>query len=169
MTPKRLIFDAHHHLWALDTLRYPWLTAKGVKRFFGDPTPIQKDYLASAFIADAASFDLVGSTHIQVGVADEDAVAETAWLQKTAESGAGLPSAIVGFADLTRDDLAMMLDAHCQHRRFRGVRQIIGRHPVEDQATKSGDLLDHPDFVRGLRMLESWGLRFDLQLVEAQY
>ena len=34
--------DAHHHLWDLSAVSYPWLEARGVRRFFGDPTPIQR-------------------------------------------------------------------------------------------------------------------------------
>ena len=39
------MIDAHHHLWDLEAVSYPWLMANGVKRFFGDPTPIQRNYL----------------------------------------------------------------------------------------------------------------------------
>ena len=48
--------DAHHHLWDLAAVHYPWLMARGVKRFFGDPTPIQRDYLLDEFRRDAAGF-----------------------------------------------------------------------------------------------------------------
>ena len=31
------MIDAHHHLWDLSAVHYPWLAAKGATRFFGDP------------------------------------------------------------------------------------------------------------------------------------
>ena len=159
------IFDAHHHFWDLCHCHYPWLMAKGVKRFFGDPAPIQRNYLVEDLINDAAEFELVGSTHIQVGVAEEDAVKETVWLQ-----GLGnLPSAIVAFEDLSSADLARQLDAHGEANRLRGFRQIIGRHPSEDQQTKSGDLLHNPAFEAGLKELSKRQLSFDLQLIAGQY
>ena len=37
--------DAHHHLWNLTKVNYPWLMDKGKIRFFGDPTDIQRNYL----------------------------------------------------------------------------------------------------------------------------
>ena len=43
------MIDAHHHLWDLEKVSYPWLEAKGVVRFFGDPTPIQRNYLLKEF------------------------------------------------------------------------------------------------------------------------
>lgn len=168
MTTQK-IFDAHHHLWDLAHCRYPWLTARGVKRFFGDPTPIQKNYLVNDFLNDACEHDLVGSTHIQVGVDEEDAVKETQWLQSLSTESPNLPSAIVAFADLTRPDIDAVLNAQLAYRSVCGIRQIIGRHPVEDSQTKTGALLANPAFKTGLKKLSKRGLSFDLQLIEHQY
>jgi predicted TIM-barrel fold metal-dependent hydrolase len=169
MTAKRKIFDAHHHLWALGACRYPWLMARGERRFFGDPTPIQRDYLAEEFLSDAADYELIGSAHIQVGTDEDDAVLETRWLQEVSELHECVPSGIVGFADLRRPDLDQLLSAHAASTAFRGVRQIIGRHPSEDGKTGSATLLDDPRFLRGLKLLERRNLTFDLQLTENQY
>lgn len=38
------MIDAHHHLWDLDAVHYPWVAAKGQKRFFGQPYPIRKNH-----------------------------------------------------------------------------------------------------------------------------
>ena len=95
----RRIVDAHHHLWDLDACHYPWLTARGVTRFFGDPTPIQKDYLVADLRDDAADYELAASVHVQVGVAPGDELKETAWLQETGDD-TGLPSAIVAYCEL---------------------------------------------------------------------
>jgi len=166
---RRTIFDGHHHLWDLTVCHYPWLMAKGERRFFGDPTPIQKNYSVRDFLADAGHFDLVGSAHIQVGVAEHDSVNETRWLQGLINSGASAPSVVIGFADLTAPDFAQTLESHARADAFRGIRQIIGRHPVEDANTKTSALLDHPAFAEGLTPLARNGLSFDLQLTEAQY
>ena len=44
------MIDTHHHLWNLNAVDYPWLMEKGKKRFFGDPTPIQRNYLIDEHI-----------------------------------------------------------------------------------------------------------------------
>lgn len=163
MSPPERIVDAHHHLWDLSNCHYPWLMEKGVKRFFGDPTPIQKDYLVSDFQADIGALPVENSVHIQVGVVPEDAVRETAWLQATGAAH-GLPSAIVAFTDLTAPDLDAQLDAHGQHDRLRGIRQIVGRSAEEDRRTGTQGLLADPAFLRGLRALADRDLSFDLQL-----
>ena len=63
------LFDAHHHLWDLGAVDYVWLKQPGVPKPFGDPTPIQKDYLPQHFLDDISSvedLDFEGSAHIQV-------------------------------------------------------------------------------------------------------
>ena len=163
MGPAEVI-DAHHHLWDLQAVDYPWLRAGGVRRFFGDPTPIQRDYLPADFRADAAGLRVAGSVHVQVGAAPAASVAETVWLQAQAEK-TGLPSAIVAFADLTDPRLDAALAAHAgASPRLRGIRQIVSRHPSEDGPTGSLSLLDDARFLAGLRRLADHELSFDLQL-----
>lgn len=160
----KAIVDAHHHLWSLGRVSYPWLEARGVRRFFGDPTPIQRDYRVADFRADHGDLPVVQSVHVQVGAAPGAEVDETRWLDREADM-AGLPSAIVAYADLASPDLGAILDAHrAASPRLRGVRQIVARHPEEDARTGAPDLLADPAFLRGLRVLAERGLSFDLQL-----
>ncbi|NNF16155.1 MAG: amidohydrolase family protein [Gammaproteobacteria bacterium] len=159
--------DAHHHLWDLSACQYPWLMAQGVKRFFGDPTPIQKNYLVSNLRDDAAHYQLDASVHVQVGVAPGDELKETAWLQKTGDD-AGLPSAIVAYCELENPAAPDHLDAQRAYTRLRGVRQIIGRSDEEDRATGSARVLDDPVWRQHLGLLGTLGLAFDLQLTPRQ-
>ena len=157
--------DAHHHLWDLSAVHYPWLMARGVTRFFGDPTPIQRDYLLPEFRRDAAGFD--GSVHIQVGA--EDGLAEARWIQSVADANPDWPMVQVAFCDLTGDDLGTRLDALQALPSLRGVRQIVGRAPGEDAVTGTNALLADPRFVAGLREAGVRGLSFDLQLIPELY
>jgi predicted TIM-barrel fold metal-dependent hydrolase len=161
------IIDAHHHLWDLHASHYPWLMAQGVKRFFGDPAPIQKNYLVEDLRADAAQFDLQASVHIQVGVEPGEELGETEWLHFTGETE-GLPSAIVSYCELERPDIEAQIAGHTKYARVRGMRQIVGRSAEEDVRTGSGKLLDDACWVDGLRHLAKAGLSFDLQLIPQQ-
>lgn len=163
----RRIVDAHHHLWDLSACHYPWLMARGVKRFFGDPTPIQKNYRVEDLRRDAGEFELAASVHIQVGVAPGDELKETAWLQQTGEQQ-GLPSAIVAYCDLSQPDSESLLAKQVAFSRVRGVRQIIGRSDEEDEKTGSGDLLNDEQWRANLARLGQLGLSFDLQLIPSQ-
>ncbi|MGB5624733.1 MAG: amidohydrolase family protein [Woeseiaceae bacterium] len=167
MPEKRRIIDAHHHLWDLQACHYPWLMARGVTRFFGDPTAIQRDYLVADFRDDAADYELEASVHVQVGVAAGDELKETAWLQKTGDD-TGLPSAIVAFCELDSPDAPQSLGAQLEFSRLRGARQIIGRSDAEDAVTGSGELVDDPVWRENLGLLGELGLSFDLQLTPGQ-
>jgi predicted TIM-barrel fold metal-dependent hydrolase len=161
------IVDAHHHLWDLQAVHYPWLMARGERRFFGDPTAIQRNYLVSELRADAAEFDLVASVHVQVGAAEGDHLRETRWLDRTAREH-GLPQAIVGYIDLSQHDIARDLECHRESERFRGVRQIIGRAPHDPMQAATDALLDNPRWNANLARLAAAGVTFDLQLVVSQ-
>ncbi len=159
--------DAHHHLWDLGAVHYPWLMARGVKRFFGDPTPIQRNYLLDEFRSDAKANGIRASVHIQVGA--EDGLAEARWVQSVADANPDWPMAQVVFCDLTAPDLPDQLDAFQHLNTVRGVRQIVGRAPGEDARTGTNALLDDPRFLVGLQEAGCRGLSFDLQLIPELY
>lgn len=155
--------DAHHHLWDLEAVNYPWLMAKGIERFFGDPSPIQRNYLLDEFRQEAGAEGFAASVHIQVGA--ESGWEEAKWVQSVADSNPSWPIAQVVFCDLTSADLSEQLDAFQSLPTVRGVRQIVGRAPGEDAQTGTNDLLDDSRFAEGLQMVGERGLSFDLQLI----
>ena len=154
--------DAHHHLWDLQAVHYPWLMAKGEVRFFGDPTPIARDYLLPEFTADAARHGMTGSVHIQVGA--QDGMAEAAWVESIA-ANSEWQMRQVAFCDLSSPTLADDLDYLASLPSVVGVRQIIGRAPGEDALTGTRELITATAFQEGLSLLAKKGLSFDLQLL----
>ncbi len=162
-----LIVDAHHHLWDLAACHYPWLMARGVTRFFGDPTPIQKNYLIADLRQDAGEFDLGASVHVQVGVAPGEEIRESAWLQQTREES-DLPSAIVAYCDLASPQAPTALESQLSFPAVRGIRQIVGRSEAEDAETGSSLLLDDPVWRENFVLLGELGLSFDLQMTPGQ-
>lgn len=161
------IVDGHHHLWDLAAVDYPWLRARGVRRFFGDPTSIQRDYGVADLRRDATGCEIVQSVHVQVGCAPGQELAETRWLEQVAARD-GLPTAIVAAVDLAAADTGMQIEAQRLSPRVRGVRQIVGREPEDDRRTGCGRLLDDPLFLAGLQRLAEVRLSFDLQLTVPQ-
>ena len=155
--------DAHHHLWDLSAVSYPWLEAKGEVRFFGDPAPIQRNYELPEFRRDADAAGMAGSVHIQVGAADP--LAEARWVQSVADANPDWPMKQVVFCDLTSPTLEADLDTFQALSTVVGVRQIVGRAPGEDAATGTNTLLTDPKFLAGLKVAAARGLSFDLQLL----
>lgn len=162
--------DAHHHLWDLQHCHYPWLMARGVRRFFGDPTPIQRDYGVEDLLNESKRWIPEKSVHIQVGAQLSDSLRESQWLQHVATNNdEGLPNAIVAFVDLAAPDAADRIAEQAQIHNVRGVRQIIGRHPGEDSETGTDQLIADPAWKAGLELLQRAGMSFDLQLIPPQY
>jgi predicted TIM-barrel fold metal-dependent hydrolase len=161
------IIDAHHHLWDLEAVHYPWLAAKGIVRFFGDPAPIQKNYLVDDLKADIGELPVQGSVHIQVGADVNQHLLESQTAQSFADSS-NLANGIVAYCQLKDPERNLMLDELAKLDNFRGVRQIVGRSPEEDKQSGTGSLLSDPQWLEGLYELERRSLSFDLQLIPDQ-
>ena len=157
------MIDAHHHLWDLNAVDYPWLMEKGKKRFFGDPTPIQRNYLIDEHIKLAAALGFKASVHIQVGAVD--GLEEAKWVNKIVSENQSWPMAQVAFCDLSGDQREIHLDELQKLSSVVGVRQIIGRSPAEDSSSKTNELLTSDSFMKGLQSISDRGLSFDLQII----
>ena len=154
--------DAHHHLWDLHAVHYPWLMDKGGVRFFGNPASIQRDYLIDEFTNDAGAHGFLGSVHIQVGA--EDGYQEACWIDEIAAQNDWVMKQ-VAFCDLSADDVEDQLDRLAVLPSVVGVRQIIGRAPGEDATTGTQKLITSAAFQKGLQGLAVRDLSFDLQLL----
>ena len=157
------MIDAHHHLWDLGAVDYPWLMEKGKKRFFGDPTSIQRNYTIDEHIELAGAHGFKASVHIQVGAAN--ALEEAKWVDKIAKQNPSWPMVQVAFCDLSLDDCEHQLDELQKLSSVVGVRQIIGRSPLEDTISGTNTLLESDAFKAGLQSISDRGLSFDLQII----
>ncbi len=160
--------DAHFHLWDLDRLRYAWLSPP-----FSDGGPngsvegIASTYLPADYRMDLARWNLVSGVHIEAGAHPQDALPETEWLESLADS-AGLPTAIVAYADLTDPDVDGLLAAHARHPRVRGIRQIVNWHADPKRTYGADDPTLDPAWERGFARLAQYQLSFDLQCYPGQ-
>ncbi|MGC1495021.1 MAG: amidohydrolase family protein [Sulfitobacter sp.] len=166
------IIDSHHHLWAPqsdpDHVGYVWLRDIGAMKPFGDPTPIQRDYLIDEFLSEPALRQLAGSVHVQTDPKLPDPVAETAFIQKISDTSEH-PIMIVGFADLTAGDFADQLARHLEYPNLKGIRQIISHLPERpDISFAKSDLLADLTWRGHYPLLAEHGLSFDLQLYPEQ-
>jgi predicted TIM-barrel fold metal-dependent hydrolase len=140
------VVDAHHHLWDLNVLRYPWLESGG---------PLARNYLLDDYLADAAPHGVVKSVHLQAECDASDPVAETRWLQHIADKR-GFPHGIVAFVSLEEERAGRLIDDHLLYRNVRGVRQILDSDPHQ--------LLTDPCWRQGFALLGVRGLSFDMQV-----
>jgi predicted TIM-barrel fold metal-dependent hydrolase len=144
--------DAHHHLWQLDLLDYPWLTEPGDRAqetVTGDYAAFRVDWPAERYAAAAAGQRVIGTVHVEAACDPSQAVDETRWLDSVAAEW-GFPNALVVFCDLRGDDVAATLEAHLGASHL--VRSVRARP----------DLPADPRFRRGLRVVERLGLVYEL-------
>jgi len=158
--------DAHHHLWDLSRVHYPWLNARGEVRFFGQPDPIRKNYLPEHYLADTAG-RISRSVHVQVGASPGQELQETAFVAECAlQTDGRYPAAAVCAVDLRQTDIRADLQAQLEYTVIRGVRHMIGKSPEENLSLPPFE----PDvWVESWRVVAQHGLSFDLQLTEEQY
>ena len=165
MKPTRII-DAHHHIWRKQDV--PWLADEPKPRIFGPYEDIRRDYLASEFMEDIASWNVEKSVYVQCNWHPDRAVDETRWVQQVADT-VGFPHGIVAFVDLTRPDVDEKLDAHGAFANLRGIRQQIHWHSNPHWAyVTQPNLFDNPAWQDGLRRVAERGLVFDLQIFPSQ-
>jgi L-fuconolactonase len=98
----------------------------------------------------------------------QDFEAEVAWVSRTAGES-GWPHAIVGFADMTVDDVRPQLDRLKAYPLVRGVRMQLHWHEVTEFRFASGpEQVVDPVVRRNVARLADYGFSFDLQLFPAQ-
>jgi predicted TIM-barrel fold metal-dependent hydrolase len=118
------IVDAHHHLWDLARLPYPWLRPEAPPRPFGDHSPIKRDYLPRDYRRDTRGIGVAASVHVEAAPGATDPAAETAWLEGLRISH-GVPDASIAHIDMSSQSIARDLDAIFSHTNVRGVRTGI--------------------------------------------
>ena len=168
-TPK--FVDSHHHLWEPQTLNYGWLREIGEPKPFGDPTPIQREYVKDEFWVEAAAQGAIASVHVQADGALPEPVTESAWIveQTQKEPGLGVPNAWVGFANLRRDDVEETLAAHAALPGFRGVRHIVARtQAAPTMSFVPMELMQESGWQANFALLSKYNASFDLQLYPDQ-
>ena len=139
---------------------------KGATRFFGDPTPIQRNYLLDEHISKLEPFKFNASVHVQVGA---KMLAEAKWIDQIATNSKNWKIVQVAFCDLAAPDFLDQINKLSKFTSLRGVRQIIGRAEKEDAQTGTNNLLNDPKFLDGLKHISKLGLTFDLQLTPNLY
>ena len=145
------IVDAHHHLWDPARRQYPWMT--------GPAAPLRRRYGVEDLRAVAAAAGVTATVAVQAAM-DE---AETVELPAAAQDSGGLIAPVVGWVDLTAEDVAARIAGL---RAQPGGERLAGiRHQVHDEPDPAW--LDRRDVRRGLAAVAAAGLPYDLLLFPA--
>jgi L-fuconolactonase len=160
------VIDSHFHIWRRDDL--PWLNGPMVPRIFGPYEPIRRDYPIAEYLGELEGLDVAKAVYVQTNWARTDFEKEVAWVSRTAAE-AGWPHAIVGYADMTVEDVRPQLDRLKAYPLVRGVRMQLHWHDVpEYRFAPSPDQVLDPAVRKNVARLKDYGYCFDLQLFPAQ-
>ena len=153
--PFRVIVDPHHHLWP-EGGALPY----GLEALHGD-TDTGHRIEKTVFIECGASYRTNGPDHLAP-------IGETEFVASQARKDPShLISGIIAHADLRREDLADILDAHevAGDGLFRGIRDALS-HAIDPAVLRipghaPKDLYKDPNFRRGVTALGARGLTYD--------
>jgi predicted TIM-barrel fold metal-dependent hydrolase len=159
------IVDAHHHLWDLKAIHYPWLDVDNTKEFFlGDYTPIIQNYLPDDYRHDSARHNVIKTVHVEAECDRKTQAAETAWITEM-NAQYGFPNAIVGHVWFDRDDAEEVLAVHKTFPLMRGIRSkpATADRP-EDMTPGAPRTMQDPKWLDGFALLEKYDLSWDLRV-----
>jgi L-fuconolactonase len=136
------IVDSHQHFWQLGCFDYPWMSRElGV---------LHRDYLPPAF-APVLRENGVSKT---VLVQASNSLSESRWLLALADSYPFI-AGVVGWVDLMDVQVEQQLMGLTANAKFKGVRHLVESEPGDDW-------LAQPEVLRGLKVLASHGISYDL-------
>jgi len=159
------VVDPHIHLWDLTTGLYPQLERPSKGRT-GSNAAIARSYYLEEYLDEGeGDVDVVGAVHVEAFPTDPVGECET--LRKVAAKSP-IPIVLVAAGDLTSREFPTLLDRLASFPIFRGIRQVLNRHPDPGYNYVAMDLMQNPAFLDGLRILGERGLSFDLQLYPHQ-
>ena len=140
--------DSHQHFWKYDAQEYPWIGQNMAK--------LKRDFLPADWLSAQGTPLFEWSIAIQA----RQSLRETQWLLELANEHDSI-LAVVGWVDLRAPDVERDLECLRCHTKFAGVRHVVQEEP-DDR------FMLQPDFLRGIALLESFDLTFDILIYPNQ-
>jgi L-fuconolactonase len=133
--------DSHQHFWHYNPQEYGWID--------DSMSPLRRDFLPEDLAPELARAGFDGSIAVQT----RQTLEETRWLLRLAEQERAI-AGVVGWVDLRSPSLNVQLEELSANRRLLGIRHIVQGEP--------DDFLREPRFLRGVQMLDEFGLTYDI-------
>lgn len=133
--------DSHQHFWDIGKFSYPWMS--GVSQ-------LKRNFLPQDLKPHLDSCGISKSIIVQA----DTSVEETIWLLEIADNHDFI-AGVVGWVDLESDDVEHVLGKLSANSKLIGIR-----HLVHDEI--ENDWILRPKVIRGLKVLASVGLAYDL-------
>jgi L-fuconolactonase len=142
-----MIIDSHVHFWNFDPVRDAWITK--------EMTVIRKDFLPEDFSLYLNENNVEGCIAVQADQSKE----ETSFLVNLAKENPFIKG-IVGWIDLTSENLEALLQNYQSEKLIKGFRHIA-------EGEEIGFLLQK-NILNGIAALHQYGYTFDILLKQSQ-
>lgn len=137
-----MTIDSHHHFWTYDPVEYGWID--------DSMRAIRRDFLPEHLRAEIASAGVDGVISVQA----RQNLVETQWLLDFAAQHRFIHG-VVGWVELVSPHVAAVLERFTASSKLCSVRHVIQGEP-------DADFILRPDFNRGIRELQKFGLTYDI-------
>lgn len=138
--------DSHHHFWKYSSEEYDWID--------DSMSVIRRDFLPADLKREIAAAGIDGVVSVQA----RQTVDETRWLLEMATQHDFIRG-VVGWVPLIAPDIENHLAEFAHDRRLKAVR-----HVVQDE--EDDEFILRPDFNRGVSLLDTFGLAYDILIFE---
>ena len=139
--------DSHQHFWKFDPVRHAWIDSS-MQNIAKDFLPKDLKPLLETNLMDGC-----------IAVQADQSETETRFLLRLAEENSFIKG-VVGWVDLSAEDLSQRLEVFSKNTLFKGVRHVL-------QAEKEGFMLKDP-FLRGISELKNFNLTYDILIYPNQ-
>lgn len=139
--------DAHQHFWKFSAQEFDWIDDA--------MSMIRRDFLP----ADLEPLLQANAIDASIAVQARQSIEETDWLLAKAEIHPWI-AGVVGWLPLTSPSLPALLEHYSGQPKLRGLRHVL--------QAEADEYFEGADFHRGLGLLRSYGLVYDLLIVERQ-
>ena len=161
------IIDAHHHLFDLDEVYYPWLTDEPEKHFLlGNYDALKRNYSCEDYRKDTEKLKIVKTVHVEAESDHQDPLRETEWLNQVMERE-GMPNAIVAHSWLHLPDSEKTLERQAGFHSVKGIRSKPVTSPTaetRDSVRQLPGSIHDPAWRKGLGLLRKFGFSWDLRV-----
>lgn len=142
------IVDPHLHLWDLTRFRLPWIGANDAQ--------LGRTFSLDDYRRAGEGLNIAKAVYMEVDVAADQKRAEADFvLDLCRQENSVLAGAVIG-GDPAADGFRAYLEPLRDNRHLKGVRKVL------HAASAPSGTGTQDAFLRGLRLLGEWGLRFDL-------
>lgn len=144
------IIDTHQHMWDLDLFTYSWLD--------GVPS-LRKSFRMDDYLKAIQGLEVEKSVHLEADVDETYMLDETRHILALAEQENPLEG-VVACGRPEKPHFAEYLDQVTSHPKLKGIRRVLHTQP--------DDLGQSALFAENIRLLERYGLSFDICVLAHQ-